>query len=100
MGIMGMAGFVDLNEYTYVYGKVMFSYVDELPSKKLPRGFYLVHNHAKPQRPLGRLGKHDFRVWVQTEKDDLIPCTGDWRAKRGLNTMSPRRDRKSETTTR
>ena len=74
MGTMGMAGFVDLNEYTYVYGKVMFSYVDELPSKKLPRGFYLVHNHAKPQRPLGRLGKHDFRVWVQTEKDDLIPC--------------------------
>ena len=33
MGTMGMAGFVDLNEYTYVYGKVMFSYVDELPSK-------------------------------------------------------------------
>ena len=29
-----------------------------------------------------------------------IFAAGDWRAKRGLKTMSPRRDRKSETTTR
>ena len=27
-------------------------------------------------------------------------AAGDWRAKRGLKAMSPRRDRKSETTTR
>jgi len=29
-----------------------------------------------------------------------IFAAGDWRAKSGLKTMSPRRDRKSETTTR
>ena len=35
-----------------------------------------------------------IRVW------NGIFAAGDWRAKRGLKTMSPRRDRKSETTTR
>ena len=35
-----------------------------------------------------------LRVW------NGIFAAGDWRAKRGLKTMSPRRDRKSETTTR
>jgi hypothetical protein len=42
-----------------------------LPDKKLPRGFYLVHNQVQPQRPLGKKG---FRAWVQTEKDNLVPC--------------------------
>jgi hypothetical protein len=35
-----------------------------------------------------------LRVW------NGIFAAGDWRAKRGLKTMSPRRDRKSETTSR
>src|SRR6516164_8006531 len=35
-----------------------------------------------------------IRVW------NGIFAARDWRAKRGLKTMSPRRDRKSETTTR
>jgi len=47
---------------------------------------FVVHKFVVQARPL--------RVW------NGIFAAGDWRAKRGLKTMSPRRDRKSETTTR
>lgn len=47
---------------------------------------------SKPSRTLAI--RRPIRVW------NGIFAAGDWRAKRGLKTMSPRRDRKSETTTR
>ena len=67
-----MREYIWLNPYTHIDGKQWHAYVtDELPDKKLPRGFYLVHNQMQPQRPLGKKG---FRAWVQTDKDNLIPC--------------------------
>ena len=43
--------YIWLNPYTHIDGKQWHAYVtDELPDKKLPRGFYLVHNQVQPQR--------------------------------------------------
>ncbi len=48
-----------------------------LPRQKLPAGFYLVHNHVVPVKPLGLNG---FRAWVQQGKDDppLVRCRCDF----------------------
>ena len=51
------------------------------------------HLNASISRPIAAQAC-PLRVW------NGIFAAGDWRAKRGLKTMSPRRDRKSETTTR
>ena len=72
-----MLEYILLNPYTYIDGKQWHAYVtDELPDKKLPRGFYLVHNQVQPQRPLGKKG---FRAWVQptrtiSSSTSIIAC--------------------------
>lgn len=49
-----------------------------LPTRKLPKGTYLVHNHVVPAKPLGWNG---FRAWVQRgdvanwiAPSDLVEC--------------------------
>ncbi|SFP93716.1 hypothetical protein SAMN05216330_11298 [Bradyrhizobium sp. Ghvi] len=42
-----------------------------LPPNKLPPEHYLVHNHVKPTRQLGRAG---FRAWVTDDRDELVEC--------------------------
>ena len=64
--------YILLNLYTDITpDKVMRSYIDRIPSEKLPRGFYLVHNHVKPARNLGARG---FRAWVQDDAKGLVQC--------------------------
>lgn len=46
-----------------------------LPSAKLPAGWFLVHNHVRPQRPLGLAG---FRAWLQDDRHGLVKCTCDF----------------------
>jgi hypothetical protein len=46
-----------------------------LPRYPLPAGFFLVHNHIKPQPWLGVKG---FRGWVQKGSDDLVECDCDF----------------------
>jgi hypothetical protein len=52
-------------------------YVTHLPTRKLPEGTFLVHNHVVPVKPLSLNG---FRAWVQKGKDDppLIECRCDF----------------------
>ena len=42
-----------------------------LPSQKLRDGYYLVHNHVRPVRPLALNG---FRAWVQDSAYNLVEC--------------------------
>jgi hypothetical protein len=51
------------------------------------------HLNASITRSIAAQGR-PLQVW------NGIFAAGDWRAKRGLKAMSPRRDRKSKTTTR
>jgi hypothetical protein len=46
-----------------------------LPRRKLPAGYYLVHNHIRPQRPLG---SHGFRAWVTDSAEGLAACSCDF----------------------
>jgi len=46
-----------------------------LPKAPIPEGRYLVHNHVKPQRPLGRT---DFRAWTQNSDENLVQCDCDF----------------------
>lgn len=43
--------------------------------RRLAPGRVLVHNHVRPQVPLGRNG---FRAWTQRRDDTLEPCPCDW----------------------
>jgi hypothetical protein len=52
-------------------GTLITTAVQELPRENLPRGFYLVHNHIRPAKPLGRNG---FRAWVQDKAKGLVQC--------------------------
>ena len=65
-------------------------------STSSPTGHILHYWGLEKKRTLPRSPPQarPHRVW------NGIFAAGDWRAKRGLKTMSPRRDRKSETTTR
>ena len=47
---------------------------DVLPYEPLPAGAYLVHNHVRPQKPLGKNG---FRAWIQHSSDRLVECRCD-----------------------
>ncbi len=48
-----------------------------LPSKPIPEGRYLVHNHIVPAMNLGERG---FRAWVQEGRTDpkLVECRCDF----------------------
>jgi hypothetical protein len=45
-------------------------YINSIP-RKLPEGRVLVHNRARPARPLGTGG---FRAWTQILDDTIEPC--------------------------
>ena len=38
------------------YERTGLLFVDVLPDEPIPAGSYLVHNHVRPQKPLGRNG--------------------------------------------
>ena len=46
-----------------------------LPRHPVPPGYFLVHNHVKPQKGLGLMG---FRAWVQRGSDRLVECGCDF----------------------
>jgi hypothetical protein len=48
---------------------------DDLPATKVRAGHFLVHNHARPVRPLGLNG---FRAWVTDDRDGLVECDCDF----------------------
>lgn len=50
-------------------------YCDILPAIRLPADHYLVHNHVRPAKPLGRNG---FRAWVTDDRDKLVECQCDF----------------------
>jgi hypothetical protein len=50
-------------------------YCERLPSKPIPAGRYLAHNHVKPAP---RLGLNGFRAWTQAHKRDLVRCYCDF----------------------
>ena len=53
-----------------------------LPSQPLPAGFFLVHNHVRPQSSLGSKG---FRAWIQKGSDRLVECHCDFGGLRNAN---------------
>jgi hypothetical protein len=53
------------------YKRTGMLYLDVLPDELLPAGAYLVHNHVRPQKPLGMNG---FRAWMQHSSDKLVEC--------------------------
>ena len=46
-----------------------------LPSKRLPPGHFLVHNHITPASKVGMRG---FRAWTQEGRDGLVRCGCDF----------------------
>ena len=50
----------------------MMLFIAQLPSERLPKGFYLVHNSVRPTRSFGSKG---FRAWVTHHREPhLVAC--------------------------
>jgi hypothetical protein len=50
-------------------------YIDEVPAKRLRKGWVLVHNHVRPQESLNVNG---FRAWTQPLDETLVVCKCNW----------------------